>query len=170
VRNAPSASVAMDGEDFVLPTTGGTGLAGLQASATALLEQVSAIPFKHIGDNLAGILQSTNNLTNGPQVQKSLEDLSATLASAKQVLQHIDASTSKVLPEITAGLEKTLTNANKLMLSLNTGYGDNTQFNRDLGRLLIQLNDAVRSIRAFADLLARHPEALIKGRAAGGVE
>jgi paraquat-inducible protein B len=170
VRDAPSASVTMDGEDFVLPTTGGTGLAGLQASATALLEQVSAIPFKQIGDNLAGILQSTNNLTNGPQVQKSLEDLSATLASAKQVLQHFDASTSKVLPEITAGLEKTLTNANKLMLSLNTGYGDNTQFSRDLGRLLIQLNDAVRSIRAFADLLARHPEALIKGRAAGGVE
>jgi paraquat-inducible protein B len=170
VRDAPSASVTMDGEDFVLPTTGGTGLAGLQASATALLEQVSAIPFKQIGDNLAGILQSTNKLTNGPQVQKSLEDLSATLASAKQVLQHFDASTSKVLPEITAGLEKTLTNANKLMLSLNTGYGDNTQFSRDLGRLLIQLNDAVRSIRAFADLLARHPEALIKGRAAGGVE
>ena len=170
VRDAPPASVTMDGEDFVLPTTGGTGLAGLQASATALLEQVSAIPFKQIGDNLAGILQSTNNLTNGPQVQKSLEDLSATLASAKQVLQHFDASTSKVLPEITAGLEKTLANANKLMLSLNTGYGDNTQFSRDLGRLLVQLNDAVRSIRAFADLLARHPEALIKGRAAGGVE
>src|SRR5690349_800998 len=170
VRNAPPVSVTMEGEDFVLPTTGGTGLAGLQASATAVLEQVSAIPFKQIGDNLAGILQGTNNLTNGPQVQKALEDLSATLASAKQVLQHIDASTSKALPEITAGLEKTLTNANKLMLSLNTGYGDNTQFSRDLGRLLIQLNDAVRSIRAFADLLARHPEALIKGRAAGGVE
>jgi hypothetical protein len=28
----------------------------------------------------------------------------------------------------------------------------------------------VRSIRAIADLLARHPEALIKGRPAGGVE
>jgi paraquat-inducible protein B len=57
-----------------------------------------------------------------------------------------------------------------LMLSFNSGYGENTQFSRDVGRLLIQLNDAVRSIRAFADLLARHPEALIKGRAAGGVE
>ncbi len=170
VHDAPPASVMMDGEDFVLPTTGGTGLAGLQASATALLEQVSAIPFKQIGDNLAGILQSTNNLTNGPQVQKSLEDLSATLASAKQVLQHIDASTSKALPEIAAGLEKTLTNANKLMLSINTGYGDNTQFSRDLGRLLVQLNDAVRSIRSLTDLLARHPEALIKGRSTGGVE
>jgi paraquat-inducible protein B len=86
------------------------------------------------------------------------------------VLQHIDASTSKVLPEITAGLEKTLTNANKLMLSFNSGYGENTQFSRDVGRLLIQLNDAVRSIRSLTDMLARHPEALIKGRAAGGVE
>ncbi len=170
VHNAPPESVTMEGEDFVLPTTGGTGLAGLQASATALLEQVSAIPFKQIGDNLVGILQSTNNLTNGPQVQKSLEDLSATLASAKLVLQHLDASTSKALPEITAGLEKTLTNANKVMLSFNSGYGDNTQFSRDLERLLIQLNDAVRSIRSLTDLLARHPEALIKGRAAGGVE
>jgi paraquat-inducible protein B len=173
VHDAPTAPVAMEGENFVLPTTGGAGLAGLQASATALLEQVSAIPFKQIGDSLDSLLRSTNDLANGPQLQKSLADLSATLASAKQLLQHIDTSTSRALqqlPEITAGLEKTLTNANKVMLSFNTGYGDNTQFNRDLERLLIQLNDAVRSIRSLTDLLARHPEALIKGRAAGGTE
>ena len=60
-----------------------------------------------------------------------------------------------------------LTSANKLVLSLDSGYGDNTKFNRDLERLLVQANDAVRSIRALADLLARHPEALIKGRAGG---
>ena len=36
------------------------------------------------------------------------------------------------LPEIAAGLQKTLTNANKLVLSVDNGYGDNTQFNRDL--------------------------------------
>jgi paraquat-inducible protein B len=53
---------------------------------------------------------------------------------------------------------------------LDSGYGDNTQFNRDLDRLLVQLNDAVRSIRALADLLQRHPEALLKGRSAGGLE
>ena len=53
---------------------------------------------------------------------------------------------------------------------MNTGYGDDTQFNRDLERLLIQANDAVRSFRALADLLARHPEALVKGRPGGGTE
>jgi paraquat-inducible protein B len=56
------------------------------------------------------------------------------------------------------------------MVSLDSGYGDNTKFNRSLDRLLVQLNDAVTSIRSLADLLARHPEALIKGRPKGGVE
>ena len=73
------------------------------------------------------------------------------------------------LPEIAAGLQKTLTNANRLVQSVDTGYGDNTKFNRDLERLLVQLNEAMSSIRALADLLARHPEALIKGRPTGGV-
>jgi len=30
--------------------------------------------------------------------------------------------------------------------------------------MLRQLTDTVRSVRALADLLARHPEALIRGR------
>ena len=63
-----------------------------------------------------------------------------------------------------------MANANKLVLSLDTGYGDNTKFNRDLERLLVQANDSLRSIRALSDLLARYPEALIKGRPAEHVE
>jgi hypothetical protein len=31
-----------------------------------------------------------------------------------------------------------LANANKLLLSLDSGYGDNTKFNRDMDRLLAQ--------------------------------
>jgi paraquat-inducible protein B len=74
------------------------------------------------------------------------------------------------LPEMANQLQKTVANANKLLVSLDSGYGDSTKFNRDLDRLMVQANDAVSSIRALADLLARHPEALIKGRPAGGVE
>jgi paraquat-inducible protein B len=69
-----------------------------------------------------------------------------------------------------AGLQKTLANANKLVLSLDKGYGDNTKFNRDLERLVVQANDSLRSIRALANLLARHPEALVKGRPEGPLE
>jgi paraquat-inducible protein B len=173
VPNVPPVPVTMEGTDFVLPTTSGGSFAGLQASATELLNNVNAIPFKQIGDNLDGILRAANGVASDPQMHQALTDLAATLASTKELIGHLDngmGPAMRQLPEIAAGLQKTLTSANKLVLSLDTGYGDNTQFNRDLERLLAQLTDAVRSIRSLADLLARNPEALIKGRAAGGVE
>ena len=41
---------------------------------------------------------------------------------------------------------------------------------RDIDRLMPQLTETARSIRALSDLLARHPEALIKGRTNTGKE
>jgi paraquat-inducible protein B len=160
-------TVTMEGEDFVLPTTEGGGFAGLASSANDLLGKVNQIPFDQIGKSLNGILKSVSDMTQGPQLKKALTDLSAMIASAQGMVQRLD---TKQLPELAAGLEKTLTSANKLVLSLDTGYGDNTKFNRDLDRLMAQATDAVRSIRALTDLLARHPEALVKGRPAGSVE
>jgi len=167
VTDAPPATVTMEEGDFVLPTTEGGGFAGLASSANDLLGKVNTIPFDQIGQSLNGILKSVNDMTQGPQLKKALTDLSAMIASAQGMVQRLD---TKQLPELTAGLEKTLTSANKLVLSLDSGYGDNTKFNRDLDRLMAQTTDAVRSIRALADLLARHPEALVKGRPEGPLE
>jgi len=76
----------------------------------------------------------------------------------------------KQLPQIVNSLQSTLKQSDQLMRSVNTGYGDNTQFHRDLDRLMAQLNDAVRSFQALADLLVRHPEALVRGRTDSGVQ
>jgi len=167
VTDAPPVPVTKEGEDFVLPTTEGGGFAGLASAANDLLGKVNQIPFDQIGKSLNGILKSINDATQGPQLKKALTDLSAMIASAQAMMQRLD---TKQLPQLTADLEKTLTSANKLVLSLDSGYGDNTKFNRDLDRLMAQTTDAVRSIRALTDLLARHPEALIKGRQEGTVE
>jgi paraquat-inducible protein B len=173
VTDAPPAELAMDGPDFVVPSTEGGGFGGLTASATELLNKVNTMPFDQIGKNLDGILKSVNDLTQTPQMKKALTELSAMIASAQNMVQNLNSGLSpaaKQLPEVTAGLQKTLANANKLVLSLDSGYGDNTKFNRDMDRLLAQANDALRSIRALSDLLARHPEALIKGRPEGPLE
>jgi paraquat-inducible protein B len=173
VTDAPPAEVSMDGPDFVVPATEGGGFSGLTASATELLNKVNTMPFDQIGRNLDGILKSVNDVAQGPQMKKALTELSGMIASAQNMVQNLNSGLSpaaKQLPEVAAGLQKTLANANKLVLSLDNGYGDNTKFNRDIDRLLAQANDALHSIRALADLLARHPEALIKGRPAGGLE
>ena len=167
VKDAPPEPVTTDGEDFVLPSTAGGGFAGLASSANDLLGKVNSIPFDQIGQSLNGILKSVNDMTQGPQLKKALTDLSAMIGSAQGMVQRLD---TKQLPQLTSNLEKTLTSANKLVLSLDSGYGDNTKFNRDLDRLMAQTSDAVQSMRALADLLARHPEALVKGRPAGPME
>jgi len=167
VTDAPPAEVTMDGPDFVVPATEGGGFSGLTASATELLNKFNTMPFDQIGKSLEGILKSVNDVAQGPQMKKSLTDLAGMIASAQGMIQRLD---TKQLPELVSGLDKTLTSANKLVLSLDSGYGDNTKFNRDLERVLVQANDSLRSIRALSDLLARHPEALIKGRPAGPLE
>ena len=74
------------------------------------------------------------------------------------------------LPEISDNLDRTLNRASQLVGSVDTGYGGNSQFSRDLDRLMSQFNDAARSIRLLADFLDRHPEALIRGRTNEGAE
>jgi paraquat-inducible protein B len=169
----PAVKVTEEDGAFVLPTAPGGGFAGLQAAANALLDKVNTIPFDQIGRNLDGILKSVNALASGPEARETLAKLAGTIATTEQVMKHVDSGTApalKRLPEMTNELHKTVANANKLLVSLDAGYGDNTKFNRDLERLMVQLNDAVTSMRSLADLLARHPEALIKGRPKGGVE
>jgi paraquat-inducible protein B len=173
VPDAPPATVSEEDGAFVMPTLGAGGFSGLADSATELLRKVNTIPFDSLGRSLTATATGLDNLVNGPELKQALMTLNATLSGVQATVQHLDSGISpavKRLPEMAASLETATTSANRLLLSLQSGYGDNTQFSRDLNRLLSQLNDATRSIRSLADLLARHPEALIKGRTNSGVE
>jgi paraquat-inducible protein B len=167
VPDAPAATVTVQDGAFVFPTTASSGLSGLQASAGELLRNVNAIPFANIGRSLDAMTKNMTDLTNGPQLQQTLTAMAATMSEAQAVMKKIDTDVGpalKQLPEITASLQATLKQSNQLMRSVDTGYGDNTQFHRDLDRLMAQSTDAVRAFQALADLLTRHPEALVRGR------
>jgi len=107
VADAPTAELKQEGDDFVIPTTEGGGFAGLTSSATDLLGKVNTIPFDSIGRNLDGILRSVNDVAKGPELKASLTELAATLASAQDLLRHLDTNVSpasKRLPEISVEL------------------------------------------------------------------
>ena len=150
VADAPSATVKMEGANFVLPITESGGLESLEASAAELLDKVNTMPFQQIGKNLNDLLQSAQHLAGD--------------------LDNESVPALKRLPAIAADLQSVMTNANHFIQSADTAYGDDSKFQRDLDRLMVGANDAVRSIRSLADLLSRRPEALIKGRTEGGKE
>lgn len=143
VPHAARTAIAMDGDRFILPAVeSGGGFAGLAASATDVLNNVNKIPFAQVGANLNGLLLSLHKATEGPALREAIANLATTLAAA----------------------HTTLDNANHLVKSVDSGYGNDTKFARDLDRLLTQSEDTVRSIRALADSMTQHPEGLIKGR------
>jgi paraquat-inducible protein B len=167
VSDAPDVKVTMQEGSFMIPTSESAGLSGLQASAGDLLRNVNAIPFSSIGQSLDAMAKNMSALTNGPQLQQALTGLVGTMSEAQAAMKSLNADLGpalKQLPQIANSLQSTLRQSDQLMRSVNAGYGDNTQFHRDLDRLMAQLNDAVRSFQALADLLVRHPEALVRGR------
>jgi paraquat-inducible protein B len=171
VPNAPAATMTMQDGAFVFPTTKSDGFSSLEASAGDLLRQVNAIPFASIGQSLNDLTKNVSELTNGPQLQQALAGLAGTMSEAQSVLKKLDTDIGPVLkqlPEIATSLEATLKQTNQLERSVDRGYGDDTQFHRDLDRLMAQLTEAVRSFQALANLLTRHPEALLRGRTDSG--
>jgi paraquat-inducible protein B len=167
VPDAPGVKVTMQDDSFVIPTSESGGLSGLQVSAGDLLRNVNAIPFASIGNSLNTLAKNMSVLADGPQLHQATTALAGTLTQAQAVLKKLDTQMGPALqqlPEIATTLRTTLKQSDLLMRSLSAGYGDNTQFHRDLDRLMAQLNDAVRSFQALADLLTRHPEALVRGR------
>ena len=171
--DAPPAELGMEGDVFVLPTTTSAGFADLAHSASALLAKLDAIPFDQIGKNLNDTLHGASQLTNDAQLRQAIETLQTTLASAQDLVRQTSTGLDPLLqrlPKLATGLDDAVTRANKLLGSVDNGYGGDSKFNRDTDRLMLQLSDMARSVRVLADLLTRHPEALIRGRTNQGQE
>jgi paraquat-inducible protein B len=170
--NAGPGEFRKDGEIYVIPVLGG-GADDVATAATNLVNRLNDIPFEGIGRNLNETLAGVNALVNDKQLGQSVTALRATLASTQELVNSLNQGLSPMarrLPAISAGLEDAVNRTNRLIGSMETGYGGDSRFSRDVTRLMTQLSDASRSIRVLADLLSRHPEALIRGRTDQGIQ
>lgn len=173
IDDAPTAAVERDGEYFIIPTAETGGFDTIAHSAAELLSKINRIDFDKMGKSLNDAAAGLDKTINGEQLKKTLAALEGAMVDVQGIMRKLDADASpalKRLPAIATQLQDAVTKTNRLIGSIDAGYGDESRFRRDLDRLLPQLTDAARSIRALADLLSRHPEALIRGRTNTGKE
>jgi len=171
-RDAGPGELGKQGDAYVVPVMGGSADDAATA-ATNLVNRLSDVPFESIGRNLDQTLAGVNALVNDKELAGTVSELQSTLAGAQQLMNNLNHGLTPAmqrLPSIASGLESTVQRTDKLLASLQTGYGGDSRFNRDVSQMMGQLSDAARSIRVLADLLSRHPEALIRGRADQGVQ
>jgi paraquat-inducible protein B len=173
IADAPPATLEKKGDVYVIPTSEVGGFDAITRSAAELLTKLNRIEYDKIGKSIENAAAGLDTTINGAQIKNTLAALEKAMIDVQDIAKKLDTDATpalKRLPAIAQQLQESLTKANRLFGSINTGYGDDSRFRRDLDRLLPQLTDAARSIRALSDLLSRHPEALIKGRTNTGKE
>ena len=150
-KNAPAAELTQQNGGWVVPSQGG-GLDGIMSAASNIANKLDRLPLDEIGSNL----------------NRTLRSASTAMASVGDLAKNANAGLSPAfarLPAITASLERAVTQADRVLTSVDRGYGKDSEIQRELTRAMVQVGDTARSIRQLADFLDRHPEALIRGRA-----
>jgi paraquat-inducible protein B len=167
IPNAPPAEARQQGDTIVIPSQPASSLDSITNGLSSIAAKLGSLPLDQIAANLSSALGGVARLTNGPEMQQTLKSLAGTVTDAQELVRKVDAGMTpalKRLPEIATSLQATADHASHLLSSVDTGYGGNSEFNRNLQRVLAQVSDTARSVRLLADFLDQHPEALIRGR------
>ena len=160
--DAQPATLLMQGSYPEIPTVEDSGI-------SAFARKLGQVPIQQIGANVRAISDHVEHLVASPQLTDSVRHLDRTLTA-------LDAAMQKVGPQ----LAPTLDSAHQAIDSLRKAAGeiDATSAsarkvvganplaaNGNVEQALRDLSGAARSIRALADYLDQHPEALLRGRA-----
>jgi paraquat-inducible protein B len=137
---APSARSDPGRVPMELPTVPG-GADELQTSLANILRKIDALPLKRLGSD----------------ADAALVALRGTLAATKRLAERLEVD---VAPEA----RSTLIEARRALADVDQALAGDAPLGEDLQQSLKQLTRAAEALRALADYLDRHPEALLRGK------
>jgi paraquat-inducible protein B len=161
-------TTATEGDAIVLNGEGG-GFDDVAASIGRIASKIDAIPFDDIGKSLDATLRSVEATVGSDEMQTAVRELSATMSELHQLVRDADQGLAPALaklPAIADQLQQAVANANHALGG--AGYGANSDFQRNMQRLMKQMSEAARSVRMLAEDLDRHPESILRGRSESG--
>lgn len=161
VAKARAQSLDRSSSPPLVPTTEGES-GSITDKIDEILTKVNAVPITAIGADVRQITGRLSALLGSPKVDDSLDHLDKTLKSVDQITHDVQPKVGPLVDKLnqTADQMQQVAGAANDVLSGSGGGQD-----ANLPGAIRQLTDAARSIRALADYLERHPEAILKGKA-----
>jgi paraquat-inducible protein B len=143
VRDAPPARIEQVDGQAQLPTGSSADIADILASVKSIVHHVDTV-------------------TAGPELAHALKELDRTLTN----LDHVTADLEPQIKPLLDSLRETSEATQRTLEAASHMLGSAAAAGADLPRLIRELTDAARSIRALTDYLDQHPDALLRGRKA----
>ena len=141
VRDAPPARIEQVDGYAQLPSGTSTDLADILASVKSAVRHIDSV-------------------TADPALGHALKELDRTLSN----LDHLTTDIQPQIKPLLDSLRETSEAAQRTIQAADHMLGTRTSGGTDLPRLIREVTEAARSIRALTDYLDQHPEALIRGR------
>jgi paraquat-inducible protein B len=132
----------------------------IQGRLHMAIPTVSSGDFDDLSRSAAEVANNLNQLVTSPEMKRSIRSLDETLAN----LDHVSHEASGQVGPLIASLRRAADSTQSALATANRSMGGQSAQNADLPRLISELTDAARSVRALADYLDEHPEALVRGR------
>jgi paraquat-inducible protein B len=156
-----------------------TGMEVINERIEATLKKISAVPVDEVIVQLGATLTSAQKALDQGNIPETLRQLrltlnagTHTLAQADKAMGGIDTVTAqaqttlKGVDESMKGLQKAIDQMNVTLKTMNTsaeGFGD---VRVETVRTLDEVNETMKAMRSLVETLQRHPEALLRGKAA----
>jgi len=131
------------------------------------LENLSEVDFAGFSDRIGKLADSLRTLSDSPDVGQAAKDLSAAMASLNRLATALDAQAGPLAGDLRATAEEARRALGQLGRAADH-LGDLTKpegaTRLQLDQSLQDLGEAAQAIKALADYLDRHPEALLRGK------
>lgn len=151
---APRAKLDWKRNPVAFPTAPST-IEELQGALTAIARQLEKVPFDALGADLQRSLK---------QLDATAQTLDRSLASADKVIKRLDTEIAPEARAALAELRRTLAAAERTLGNADRTLGSDAPVQHELRDALREVTRAAESMRALADYLERHPEAILRGR------
>ncbi len=154
--DAPRVDETKYNDLLVIPSLPSSSQAAIDG-VTSIIKKIDKLPIEEIGQSLQGSLLGIEKLVNNPDLQQAMQSIRKILADVETTTHNLNADT---MPEVTDTLEE----LHNLIQELKGWISADSPLQEDLLRSLQEIGKAARSINNLADMLDRHPEALIQGK------
>jgi paraquat-inducible protein B len=158
--------------------TAPTGMEVLNEKIEAMLKKLTDVPIDEVLLQLKATLESTQNLIDSGDVRGALSNLRLTLETANQTLKQaektiggVDGMVSDVRTTLghtdqsVASLKSTLDQMNQTLVTVERNVERSADVQRDASKTMDEVGEVMKSLRSLLDVLQRHPEALLRGKA-----
>ena len=158
--DAPPVEISYSDGLPVIPSAPSSEQAIMQG-ITRFVKRLEELPLEDIGRDLQGTMTGLDRLVNGPDLRHTVQSLQAILKELGVTSRTLNADT---LPKFNAALQE----MGMVLKDLDGWVSADAPVQEDLRNMLRELAAAGRAVNDLADMLGRHPEALLQGKGSEG--